>query len=166
MKRALGILLALLLTSAALADGIQNPNAATSGAQATLLPGNPASTASTALVMMGLGTTCVLTPKTTGRINVAFYGNQQNTTISDGSQVKAAFGTGVAPVNGAAASGTTIGTTVSAFSPTANAAYPFFVGGTIIGQALGAALWFDLQAAAITGGASQLANITCVLTEF
>ena len=143
-------------------------------ATTTKSPATPTATASTSLVMMGIGkdqagagaNPCTITPVYSSRVNVLIYGTQQNTTINDASKVIVAFGTGTAPSNGAAATGTTVGTTVSAFSGTANAAYPFAVGGIVTGLTPSTAYWFDLQAAAITGGSSQLANITCVIQEF
>lgn len=69
-------------------------------------PANPAATASTSLVMMGTGTTCKITPGSGGKVQVAISGLVFTNTAVVNLTFGARFGTGTAPVNGAAVTGT------------------------------------------------------------
>src|SRR5262249_37718510 len=73
----------------------------------TTSPSNPAGTTDGTGVMMGLAR--ALTPTTTGVVFVLFYG-MMNASAGGGTiTTRARYGTGTAPTNGAAATGTTIG---------------------------------------------------------
>jgi hypothetical protein len=69
-------------------------------------PSNPAATASTSLVMMGVGGTCKITPGSGGKVQVAISGLVFTNTAVVNLTFGARFGTGTAPVNGAAVTGT------------------------------------------------------------
>ena len=69
-------------------------------------PGNPAATASLTLVMMGIGGTCKITPGSSGKVAVTITGLVGTNTAAVNLTFGARFGTGTAPTNGAAVSGT------------------------------------------------------------
>lgn len=72
-------------------------------------PSNPTATASSTLVMMGLGTTCTFTPAATGIVEVTVRCGIQNNTAIVLTTVGCRYGTGTAPANGAAVTGTRFG---------------------------------------------------------
>lgn len=127
-------------------------------------PVAPAGTTSLTGVMMGLA--LAITPKRTGRIRIRITGQQGNNTTADGSTVQAAFGTGTAPVNGAAATGTLIGNpkTWTSLTGVLNANFELESDPTSA-QTVGIALWVDLNLKAVTGGTASLANLDTTVEE-
>lgn len=129
-------------------------------------PANPGTTTSTALVMAGCGV--LYTPSRSTTLNVTVTGGAGIATAVNAAGVLAAFGTGAAPIHGAAATGTAIGVEQSFQIPAISAT---FSAATFLcqGQAtvvIGTQYWFDLQYA--TGSAADavgLYNLTFVLTE-
>lgn len=128
-------------------------------------PTAPTGTTSIAQVMSGLGTTCKLTPVYSGRIKFEFLGATRNTAANT-TVYNAMWGTGTAPANGVAATGTAVGPTVASTSPTSTSATPFSAGGIITGLTPGTAYWFDISQATAGGGTSNLTNLTCNAMEF
>jgi hypothetical protein len=128
-------------------------------------PTNPTGTTSGSALMMGLGTTCTITPVYSGRVHLLFQGTIGNSGASGGSIVAARFGTGTAPANAAAQTGTAVGTPVSATSTAAAAVMPFSIGGVITGLTPGTAYWFDLSLLA-GGGTASTTSIGCTAIEF
>lgn len=150
-------LASLTLAGAGIAiSGTTSPTIALSLTNATLQasPANPTGTTSASAVMMGLGSTCHLTPVYSTRVWLKFTGQVSNTSSAATSSYTAKFGTGTAPVNGAAATGTTIGSTIQQFITTGGTASLLDGGGIITGLTVGVAAWFDLQLAASAGTAS------------
>lgn len=138
----------------------------TAGATLQGAPSNPTGTASTTPVMAGMGTTCTITPLYSGRIRFTMVGVLSNSTSGDGTLVKMVYGTGTAPINGAAASGSSIGKLTEVSSVSANnAAYPFALDGIVSGFSTGTAVWFDLQQNAVTGGTAAITNASCSAAE-
>lgn len=72
-------------------------------------PANPTGTISATEVMMGLGSTCVYTPTGSGKVIINVTGYVANPTAGVATTVGCRFGTGTAPVNGAAVTGTAFG---------------------------------------------------------
>lgn len=129
--------------------------------------GSPTGTTSTSAVMQGNGSICKLTPAYSTRIKIEFHGVLSNSTISDGIVVGTRFGTGTAPINGAAATGTVVDLEVSVSAdPTATSTFPFYSGGVVTGLTPGTAYWFDLTQRVITGGNGTALNVTCTVYEF
>lgn len=128
-------------------------------------PSNPATTVSTTAVMAGTGSTCIFTPKYSTNVRVEFYGTAANATSGDGVGVQGVFGTGTAPANGAAASGTTWSPVVQAISSAANAPEEIYVSGHLTGLTIGTAYWLDLQQKAVTGGTAALTSLQCAFNE-
>ncbi|HEV2301190.1 MAG TPA: hypothetical protein VGR91_06415 [Stellaceae bacterium] len=108
--------------------------------------------AGTGGAMMGF---CVLiTPKTTGNIEATFSGNLTNSTAGDGAEAQmyySAQGSPNCPGNGAAQTGTALGTLATA-TVTGTGLVPFATTKVATGLAVGTAYWFDLWVAAVGGG--------------
>jgi hypothetical protein len=123
-------------------------------------PGNPATTVSATLVMMGVGGTCKITPGSSGKVLVAITGQVASATASVTMTFGPRFGTGTAPVNGAAVTGTRWGagadfTTISA---TAAAKFPFAFT-DLLTLTPATAYWLDL---ALGSNGAAVASITSI----
>ena len=132
----------------------------------------PAST--TAYSMAGAGSSCTLTPTVTGRAFVQFSG-VVGTGTATGSAVGLNFqiaeGSGTAPANGAAATGTVISpkiqTVVNPNTANASAVYPFSHQAIVTGLTLGTAYWFDEQQESVATAAKfAFTSIVCTEVEF
>lgn len=134
----------------------------------TAKPANQTGNATGTLKMNGLGAAaapCTITPAVTGRVIFFISGNVTNSTILDGAQLILTFGTGTAPANAAAASGTTISATQTPAVPVAAQNQGFSIQGSTTGLTLSTAVWFDLQISNVTGGTASVSNITCSAHE-
>ena len=132
-------------------------------------PSNPTATSSATLVMAGIGGTAAFTPAGTGRVMVEVTGQCWLATAATTCAVQAAYGTGGAPSNGAAATGTVCGTAYSMTpsSTGAGKALPFTASCILTGLTLATAYWVDLQFD--TGNASDaaaLVNLNANMVEF
>jgi hypothetical protein len=117
--------------------------------------------------MMGLGGTCKMTPTYSTRIELRFAGGINSSATGATVTVQAKFGTGGAPANGAAVSGTSIGNveTAALFS-VANSGPPFGgLGGIITGLTPGTAYWFDI-ALVTNAGTATIIGLSCSAMEF
>jgi hypothetical protein len=130
--------------------------------QATPTP--PTGTTSATGVMMGLGTTCKITPVYSTRVHLAFFGNASQNAVSTFS-IQNRFGTGTAPANGAAPTGTLIGAVASGTSPTSGYQGSFATPVIISGLTPGTAYWFDLSLLT-SGGTSTINSVSCAIDEF
>ena len=133
------------------------------GSVLTIAATNPATTASTTPVMMGLGaqaTPAVITPKGSTRVNVSIMGQMAQTTSGDGAQIDCRYGTGTAPANGAAGSGTVVGSAQAFTAVAANHGGGFSIGGIISGLTPGVPIWIDCSLKTVTGGSASLTGIT------
>lgn len=127
-------------------------------------PSAPTGTVSTSLVMAGLAQS--ITPTNSGRMFFCITG--QLSSSSAGQYASAAFryGTGSAPANGAAVTGTAIGAGVSGYSPTGAQAFPFTICGYVTGLTPGTAYWFDLAMASSVGtSGANYASLTALAFE-
>lgn len=127
-------------------------------------PTNPTATTSTSAVMMGLGSSCTITPAFKGRVFLQFTGYMFNNTGTGLETVQIRYGTGVAPANGAAASGTTLGAATKGTSGVANDLLPFSLVGILTGLTPGTPIWVDLSCF-VNGGTGTLAGITFTAIE-
>lgn len=141
-----------------------NPTFAT--LQASL--STPPATTNTNVIMAGLGSTCKITPVFSTRVHLDFQGTLNNATAGAVMTVQARFGTGTAPLQNAAAVGTTIGSLIqgSISSTAPNPTLPFRAGGLITGLTPGTAYWFDLSYAAPTTGNTTIGQLSCDAFEF
>jgi hypothetical protein len=131
------------------------------------MPSAPTGSTSTTLVMGGLGSTWTFTPQLTGlvRPHVTGFGNTQ--TALTFFQVGPRYGTGSAPANGAAVTGTRWGTPgdpqIEAGASGRQGAFSFT---TVLNLTAGTAYWFDLALA--TGNSAdqaQFADLSIVIEE-
>lgn len=115
-------------------------------------PVSPSATGSTSLVMMGLGGTFTITPASSGTVQATING--QLTTATGVATISYAprFGTGGAPANGAAVTGTNFGAvgTFTTQAPATNANVPMSITG-LVTLTPGTAYWFDLALATSSG---------------
>lgn len=130
-------------------------------------PNNPTGTTNTTGVMMGLSAT--ITPQFTGRVVVTVCGTLTNSTGTAGNGAKAQirYGTGAAPANGAALTGTAVGSTQSAIleRATANDPYPFSLLTLVTGLSIGTPVWIDISLAAIAAGTGVASGLNVMAFE-
>jgi hypothetical protein len=126
---------------------------------------NPTGTTSATGVMMGLGGVAKLTPVYSTRIKIQFIGAQANSTANNSITVKAFFGTGTAPSNAAAITGTQVGNNMVTAQNTAANQSSFTQGGIITGLTPGTAYWFDLSLA-VGAGTGTLSSLSFNAMEF
>lgn len=124
----------------------------------TSTPGDPTGTTSATAVMMGLAGT--ITPTTGIRAHFAAMGQMANSVISDGATVQLRYGTGTAPTNGAAVTGTQVGAAQTMTSLVAAMRSGFSIGGSVSGLAPGTAYWFDIAILAVTAGTATVTGVT------
>lgn len=126
-------------------------------------PVDPGTTSSTVGVMMGLA--IPFTPTTTGKIRITITGDVDNATNARGSQYQIRYGTGTAPNNGVALTGTAIGALQKFFNNNANERSPFTLIYPITGLTLNTSIWVDISLASITGGTSRVRDLAVVIEE-
>jgi hypothetical protein len=97
---------------------------------------------------------------------IIISGNITNNTANDGGQVQIRYGTGVAPSNGDPLSGTAAGGVVrmSNVGATASTEYPFTTN-AVVTLTPGTLYWIDLSLAAITGGTSNVDELSVSIVE-
>lgn len=123
----------------------------------------PTWTTSATAVMMAVG--WAITPANTTRVMVVVSGQMANDTINDWVTVALRYGTGTAPVNGAAVTGTLIGIAQTQTSLVGAAKSGFCISGIVSGLTLATAYWFDLSLLAITGGTATVTGVSVSLVE-
>lgn len=126
---------------------------------------SPTGTTSATFVMMGLGSAWALTPKTYGNVRITIDGMVAQSTTADGVGLKLAYGTGTAPINGAALTCTVVGSTLTWTALTGMLTVPFAKDFVISGLTPGTAYWFDLQMEAITGGTASVTAVEFTAQE-
>jgi len=123
----------------------------------------PAATASLTPVMMACGAS--ITPLLSTRIEVTISGQLANTVAADGATVGLYYGTGTAPINGAAATGTQAGISQTITSQTAAQGGGFSITAIISGLTVGQPVWLDAALAAVTGGSASIKGVTICAEE-
>jgi len=156
---------AVSLTGAASlsSTGVLTSNAKT--AQST--PANPTGTTNTAAqVMMGLGG--VITPGASGRVLFMISGDGFNSNaVGNGYIVQLRYGTGTAPANGAAVTGTAVGGSVKAVTAVTSSVQdiPFALQSMVTGLSVGTTYWYDVGLEAIGGGTANIENLSLTAAE-
>ncbi|HTA83602.1 MAG TPA: collagen-like protein [Bacteroidia bacterium] len=118
----------------------------------------------TAALMQGLGAT--ITPGASGKILVVISAQIANSTLNDGGRIQLYYGTGTAPANGAAVTGTAVGGTIEYGDvKTAGNFYPISTNVIITGLTTGTTYWVDLSLIALTGGTASLSNVSISIIE-
>lgn len=150
-----------LWTSATAIQGVTFASSQTS-------PAVPTGTTSVTFVMMGLGATSKITPTATGKILINVRGSFANSTNGDFVEVECLYGTGSAPTNGAAVTGTVVGAFQRSDQNNANAGnvrYPFNVGGLVTGLTLSTQVWIDVALKVNAGTGSVLDAVSVDIVE-
>jgi hypothetical protein len=128
-------------------------------------PTIPTGTSSTSVVMMGLGSTCKITPVFSSRVKVLFIGVSTNSTTGQVTDMRVFFGTGSAPANGVAQTGTQVGTFVLSQAASSGDNNSFTNGGLVTGLTPGVPVWFDIGMN-VSGGTGSIITVACTLEEF
>lgn len=123
----------------------------------------PTGTTSATAVMMGLAGS--ITPTRGTKIIFMVAGQMGNATAGSGATVDLRFGTGAAPTNGAAVTGTLVGIAQTATSVSAAQRSGFSHLGKVTGLSVGTAYWFDLSLLA-PGGTGTATVTGCSLVAF
>lgn len=130
-------------------------------------PSDPSTTTSGTGVMMGLAG--AITPKKSGKIQIIISGDDDNNTLGSGVQAQIRYGTGTAPANGDALTGTAVGGLVKNVNPAlallTPGTSPFSLNAIVSGLTLGTAYWVDISLARITSGTARARDISVSITE-
>lgn len=111
------------------------------------------------------GSACAITPTSTGRVVFMITGDLTQDTTGDGTSVKLVEGTGSAPANAAAATGTVLSATNTWTGLTGALTVPFAITASTTGLTVNVPVWFDLQVADVTGGTASVTNLDCTAHE-
>lgn len=141
------------------------PDVALNSYQTT--PSDPSTTTSGTGVMMGLAGT--ITPTKSGKLLILVSGDTDNNTLGAGTLVQIRYGTGTAPSNGAALTGTAVGGLVRNTNPNLLGLLPgvssFSLNAAPSGLTLGTAYWIDISLARVTSGTARARDISISLAE-
>lgn len=121
-------------------------------------PAKPTGTTSTAGVMMGLAAS--FTPRVTGRVLIIVSGQCFNSTNHRSCVMTVRTGTGTAPTNGAALTGTAQSPAVTSLGASTTNTFPFCIPTIVTGLTVGTAIWIDMSLANVTSGTASMSNIT------
>jgi len=131
-------------------------------AETYVTPANPAQTTDTTGVMMGLAAT--ITPTTSGVIRIWISGNAQNGSVGDGCVIGIRYGTGAAPANGVALTGTALHAAATTSTATGDKV-GFALASRVVGLTVGTAYWIDASLASAAGGAATIQNVSILALE-
>lgn len=121
--------------------------------------GNPTGNSTSTRLMMGLGSTAIFTPRTTGIAYFQINANIGNTTTG-GAVALLRYGTGTAPANGAAETGTAVEGQPTVISPSvAGFLNNFTAAGVVTGLTPGTQYWIDMALSNDGSGTASLGNI-------
>lgn len=132
---------------------------------ASFSPANPASTNSATAVMMGIGSTCKFTPKSTGIVEITITALGNIDTSTDALNCQLSYGTGSAPINGAAVTGTQVGTLIGFYGQGAALYTPICLNVILTGLTLNTQIWIDLAVNIALGGNASVSGIICNVKE-
>jgi hypothetical protein len=136
-------------------------------APASFKPSDPPSTTSATAVMAGFGATVAYTPGSSGKVLVIVSGEGNTATASVVFNVGARYGTGTAPAQGVAVTGTRFGPGVD-YQPRSGAAsvQSEFSFNEVLSLTAGTAYWFDLSYfPSNTADACLIRNVVFSLVE-
>lgn len=139
----------------------QNPVAGT-------LVASPTGIANTSGLMLGLSNLSasnIITPLLTGRVLITIQGVVAQSTTADGAFWHIRTGTGTAPSNGGALTGTQSGGQQSMTFLTGVLKVPFSITTLVTGATLATALWIDLVLGTVTGGTATVTQATVTACE-
>ena len=124
-------------------------------------PADPTSTTNTTGVMMGLAGS--ITPTVTGKLLITISGDMKNGSNNGNSVTHIRYGTGTAPANGNALTGTVGGSLINMTAAAANQRVPFSCN-VIVTLTVGTTYWIDLGLKAASGTAF-VQNISISVVE-
>jgi hypothetical protein len=112
-------------------------------------PASPTNLTSNSFLMFGLGSTFAITPVKSGKVRFTIKYGPGGVGITALNSFKIAYGTGAAPANGAAATGTVVGGTDQGGAFVSANGTPSLINRNVIvtGLTLNTAYWFDIQGA-------------------
>src|SRR5574338_246180 len=144
-------------------NGTDYVNKTTTTYQAT--PPDPSATSSGTGVMMGLAGS--ITPSYSGIVMITISGDIDNNSSNSGAQVQIRYGTGTAPSNGAALSGTAAGSTVNELNGGNQGVVrvPFYLNAIVRGLTVNTTYGIDVSLAAVSGGTARVRNISISAVE-
>jgi hypothetical protein len=172
-------LAALLLSTSAFAQGsvgtgsVATPFSAPITRQlfpvsvAACKPADPTGNSTTGFLMMGLGTTCSFTPKYSTTIHIQCAGAVQVSTGGTSINYRGYTGTGTAPANGAAVTGTQFGPpSAAALVPAGSAQNQTIYLSDFVTVAVNTTYWADVAISSGTGAITgSLKNMQCEFEE-
>ena len=123
---------------------------------------SPGSVTATSPTYLMLGLAGTITPNVHGTISVSICGSTTDAVLADAISVQISYGTGAAPSNGDALTGTQVGALVQQSQAVAGDVQSFCSVAVITGLTVGTPYWLDLAAgssggAAITFGSTNVA---------
>lgn len=130
----------------------------------TQKPADPTGTTSASLTCMGLGSVATITPAVTGTVLFVITGRYKSSALA-AVTITFFYGTGVAPVYGAAATGTNPGATYVVLPPAINQYGPFALNGLALGLTLGTAYWYDVVVASDGSDTANVGELTMTAVE-
>jgi len=136
--------------------------ASSSGATAQSTPADPTGTGSPTQVMMGLAGS--ITPVKSGKVLVVISGALNHSAGGTQTTIQIRYGTGSAPANGAAATGTTAGAALVTANANGGTPQSFVVNAVLSGLTLSTAHWLDLGLAT-AGPTASLKTISISALE-
>lgn len=125
-------------------------------------PSSPTGTANTSGVMMGLAQ--AFTPTASTKILIMISGNLANTSGSGTGKAQIRYGTGAAPANGGAVTGTTAGGFIGS-AAIATTPQCFATQSIVTGLSLNTAYWIDISLAAVTTGTASASELSVSVME-
>lgn len=131
---------------------------------------NPTGTTNTSGLMAGIGSTCTITPRVTGNVFIIVTGQGSTSTGDAGWGADLRYGTGTAPANAAALSGTVLQLVLTGSAPTTTSVTtpltaPITLQGIGTGLTVGTAYWIDIGQRAVTAGTASFTNLQCTAFE-
>ena len=134
------------------------------GTTTAYTPANPASTTSTTPVMAGLALS--YTPAVSGILRVHLVGGGKTAAAVAGITIGLRYGTGTAPANGDAVTGTGFGVQQYFGAPSTAINGQFALNGVISGLTPGAPVWVDVAFdTANSNDAASLVNLSAIIEE-
>lgn len=135
-------------------------------AKAFYLPASPATTVSTVPVMMGLGIGYT-TVSGTGKLEVHITGMAASLTAAAMVTLSGRYGTGGAPANGVAVTGTQFPTLALTLKANGVGSGSFFdLVGLLTGLTPGTTYWFDASYdTSVVADAASISNLGCTIQE-
>lgn len=143
----------------ALLDAAFSPN------RSILINSTPVGTLSATAVMMGLGTAITLTPSKLGKGRIKIWG-YVNTLGTATPVVTVRYGTGTAPANGVAVTGSAFSVASMKFDTTQASNIPFHIEDEVTALSLATAYWADLALIAGSAGVVSIVVYRAVFEEF